>query len=145
MTRTDTEKAHHTPRVLLPDWRKVALKGREVRIVYDSDIVTERGGRAERDLACLLRAEGATVRVVRLPMLDGAQKQGVDDFLARGGTLADLEPLLDEAAPSAEEVLVIQADTLSAEEIVYLWEPYIPRQMVTILDGDPGVEMALPA
>jgi|GEM_PF-1140917 len=29
--------------------------------------------------------------------------------------------------------------TVESEEITWLWEPYIPRKKITILDGDPGV------
>ncbi len=70
----------------------VALSGRPVRVVFDSDVMVK----AEVQLALErlvgdLEDRGARVRVVYLP--DGADgaKQGVDDYLAAGGNLAELE------------------------------------------------------
>jgi AAA domain/Primase C terminal 2 (PriCT-2)/VirE N-terminal domain len=34
--------------------------------------------------------------------------------------------------------IFIEGDSIEDEDIVYLWPPYIPRKMPSILDGDPG-------
>ena len=41
--------------------------------------------------------------------------------------------------PTGPQAVLIQADTVVKETIAHLWQPYIPRKMATILDGDPGV------
>ena len=93
--RTAKEKQRHAPKVLLPDWQAIALAGRPVVICYDSDAALNPDVEAaEQDLAALLRAKGAKVAHVRLPMLPGVGKQGVDDFFAAGHSLADLAALV---------------------------------------------------
>src|SRR5262249_40855318 len=41
------------------------------------------------------------------------------------------------SSPTGAAVLR-QADTITEEEVTFLWKRYIPRKMATILDGDPG-------
>ena len=87
------------------DWEYVALRGREVRIVYDSDLLTKRQVmRALTRLCAFLAHRGAVVFVVHLPCLDGA-KVGVDDFLA-GHSLSELDSL---CRPWVEEARRTQA------------------------------------
>jgi hypothetical protein len=95
---TAEEKKRHAPKVLLPDWQRIALAGRPVVIVYDSDAaLNPQVERAEQDLGTLLRAKGAQVTRVRLPTAADGSKQGVDDFFVHGHSLADvaarIEPL----------------------------------------------------
>ena len=93
--RTAKEKQRHAPKVLLPDWQAIALAGRPVVLCYDSDAALNPDVEAaEQDLAALLRARGAQVAHVRLPMLPTGGKQGVDDFFAAGHSLADLAALV---------------------------------------------------
>jgi hypothetical protein len=69
---------------ILTDFDYVAWNGREVRLVFDSDILTLQGVRqALKRLSEHIRRKGATVRVVYLPVTAG-KKLGVDDFLPRG-------------------------------------------------------------
>jgi hypothetical protein len=80
---------------VLADWRDVALKDRDVRIVFDSDAAEkEQVMHALRDLADVLRNRGAVVTTVVLPPSPEGGKQGVDDYLAAGHTVADLESLV---------------------------------------------------
>ena len=75
----------------LHDWDSIRLVGREVLIAFDSD--AERKIEVRRALLALadyLRARGASVKVVKLPDRADGSKQGVDDFLAAGGTVEDL-------------------------------------------------------
>jgi hypothetical protein len=77
--------------VPLPCWKHVRLRGRRVIIVFDADARTNSNvqgalGRA----AAMLEGLGAVVLVVYLPAVDGDEKAGVDDYLAAGGTVAEL-------------------------------------------------------
>ncbi|MDN5698234.1 MAG: DUF3854 domain-containing protein, partial [Rubrobacter sp.] len=76
---------------LLPCWEHVALAGRAVYIAYDSDVMVkpEVLSALER-LTGALEARGATVRVIYLPDDENGGKQGVDDYLAGGGTVEAL-------------------------------------------------------
>jgi hypothetical protein len=90
---------------LLADFDYIALNGRYVRIVFDSDAARklEVRGALER-LAEHLRRRGAVVKAVLLPDRDdpgGAPaKVGVDDYLL-GQTVADLEALVCDLTPVA--------------------------------------------
>ncbi|MGB3330360.1 MAG: DUF3854 domain-containing protein [Thermomicrobiales bacterium] len=78
-------------KVALPDFEVVALNGRDVYLVFDSDVVTKPAVRKALDrLAALLRTRGATVRIVQLPAGPGGTKVGLDDFLASRMTVLDL-------------------------------------------------------
>lgn len=92
----------HGGSVALPDFDHIALKGREIYIVFDSDAATNRSVRAaESRLAALLSGRGAHVRTVRLPKL-GAGKTGVDDYLVEGHAIPELQSLAKES-PRTEE------------------------------------------
>jgi putative DNA primase/helicase len=75
----------------LPDWERIALDGRDVVLCFDSDASTNpQIRRAQHRLGRLLESRGATVRVARLqPARDGA-KQGLDDYIAGGGSLGEV-------------------------------------------------------
>ncbi|MFH1491163.1 MAG: DUF3854 domain-containing protein, partial [Pseudomonadota bacterium] len=76
------------------DFDYIALNGRPVYIVYDSDIVTKPQVRkAMERLAEHLKRKGAQVKIVRLPQGEDG-KTGVDDYLAAGHTLDDLYKLV---------------------------------------------------
>jgi hypothetical protein len=84
----------HGGKATLSDWRDIALNGRLVYIVYDSDAMQKKEvHRALEELAGLLKNRGAKVRVVYLPILPGLDKVGVDDFLIRGYSVDDLVKL----------------------------------------------------
>lgn len=78
----------------LPEWQDIALNGREVRIVFDSDIMDKATvERALLALASYLTSKGAHVHAAYLPSDDG-RKVGVDDYLLTHAP-ADLEHLLE--------------------------------------------------
>lgn len=86
----------------LADLDYVALNGREVRIVFDSDVMTKSEVRkALERLTEHLQRKGAHVSVVYLPQENG-KKCGVDDYLAAGHTLADLEALIEGPRPQPQ-------------------------------------------
>jgi putative DNA primase/helicase len=75
----------------LPEWEEVALNGREVALVFDSDARTNQNVQtALARLARWLEAKGARVTIL-LPPASDDHKVGVDDFLAAGGSLDGLE------------------------------------------------------
>ena len=80
---------------VLADFDYIAWKGRDVRLVFDSDVVSKPEVRtALRRLTQMLTNRQVTVRTASLPSADG-RKVGVDDFLAAGHPLAELEALLE--------------------------------------------------
>ena len=87
----------------LADWDCVALNGREVRIVFDSDVMTKPQVRdALRRFTAFLHNRGATVAAVYLPPAAGGRKQGVDDFFATGYAAGDLERLVGAPRPEPQ-------------------------------------------
>jgi len=104
---------------VLADLDHVAWKDRDVRIVYDSDVMTKKPVQdALRRLTAILQNRGAQVAVVYLPNGPNGHKLGVDDFLAAGHTLADLEALVEAprpepvATPAAVELLDTKPATM---------------------------------
>ena len=96
---------------LLADFDCVAWNGRDVRLVFDSDVTSKPSVRkALERLSAHLINKKAAVRMVYLPPVDG-KKVGVDDYLVAGHTLQDLEALIEaprptpQPAPSQIEVL----------------------------------------
>jgi uncharacterized protein DUF3854 len=78
----------------LPCWRHVRLGGRTVTVVYDADAKTNPDVQeALRRLVVMLEGLGAAVLVIYLPPVNGNGKAGVDDYLAAGGTAAELRLL----------------------------------------------------
>lgn len=68
----------------------LAWRNREVFVVYDSDILTKEAvAKALTRLSTILGRKGARVSAVPLPARKG-EKVGVDDFLAKYGTVDDL-------------------------------------------------------
>lgn len=84
---------------LLADWDYIALNGRNVRIVFDSDVMTKpQVHQALERLKEHLQRKGAHVGVVYLPRSENG-KNGVDDYLARGHTVGDLLALIEVSRP----------------------------------------------
>jgi predicted P-loop ATPase len=77
-------------RGVIPDFDRVLWTGREVYIIFDTNVLANDSVRAARlGLARELEARGATVYLVNLPPSPGVN--GVDDFLYRFGLPAFLE------------------------------------------------------
>ena len=72
---------------MIPDFKKIAWKGRIVYIVYDSDVTSKREVRqAEDALAAQLDRLGAHVYICRIPSAEDGSKLGLDDYLIRHNT-----------------------------------------------------------
>lgn len=79
-------------KLALADWDSIALNGRQVRLIFDSDATTKRQvALALKRLAAFLERRKAKVEVVSLPDMVSWAKQGIDDYFASGGTLEQLE------------------------------------------------------
>lgn len=88
--------------VLLADWDYIALNGRIVNIVFDSDVMTKPEVRKALDrLTEHLHRKGGVVNAVYLPNLPDGSKCGVDDFLLTH-SVADLEALVQVPRPVAQ-------------------------------------------
>jgi hypothetical protein len=86
--------------VPLPCWQHVRLKGRTATIVFDADARTNADVQeALRRQVVMLEAIGARVLVVYLSAVNGDSKAGVDDYLAAGGTVAQLKLMAQPFAP----------------------------------------------
>lgn len=85
----------------LADWDYVALKGRDVRIVFDSDVMQKpEVSKALQRLTEHLQRKGAHVAPAYLPGGRGS-KVGVDDFLLTH-SVEELEALVDAPRPKAQ-------------------------------------------
>jgi Domain of unknown function (DUF3854) len=78
-------------KVALTDWESISLNERDVYIGFDSDVMSKREVHvALARFKPFLESRGARVLVVYLPPGPGGAKQGLDDFLAAGRTVAEL-------------------------------------------------------
>jgi hypothetical protein len=121
------------------DWERISLDGRPVLVVYDSDVMVKPSvhGALER-IAKYLGARGADLRFVYLPTVEG--KMGVDDFLAGGGTLEDLQGLAEERLrdPPPEEKPK-RAAALPTAMLLDLVERLVKRFVVFRSEHEPVV------
>jgi hypothetical protein len=85
---------------VLADFDHITWPGRDVRIVFDSDLRTKTPVRqALERLTAILRNRGARVAAVYLPQSADGHKQGVDDWLAAGHGRQELEGLAEAPRP----------------------------------------------
>ena len=85
----------------LADWDYVGLDGRDVRIVFDSDVMVKASVRKALDrLMDHLERRGASVTSVYLPNAPDGTKVGVDDYLAAGHTIQELDAMVEAPRPA---------------------------------------------
>ncbi len=85
---------------ILADFDFIAWENRAVRIVFDSDVMYKPPVRlALERLTEILQRKGATVSAIYLPNHPSGVKWGVDDWLADGHNLKDLEDLAEQPRP----------------------------------------------
>ena len=120
------------------DWEEVKLYGREVVIAFDADVmVNPNVQKALQDLADFLRERGALVKYLLWPERYRGTKTGIDDYLAAGGKIVELNKTAQEY-PDIEAIPVgIMLSEVQAETVEWLWERRIPLGKITVLDGDP--------
>jgi len=98
--------------VPLSCWQHVRLRGRRVIIVFDADAQTNPDVQeALRRAVTMLEGLGAVVLVVYLPAVNGDGKAGIDDYLAAGGTVAELRLMAGPYRP-----VDVGAERLSRDE-----------------------------
>ena len=97
----------------LADFEYLRAKGRRIYVCFDSDVMLKESVHAALGrLGALLAHRGADVAYVYLPDDAQGRKQGVDDYLAAGGTVAELlaahtttelrRPAWEQPAPKAD-------------------------------------------
>jgi len=106
----------------IPDLDSIPWRGRDVRIVYDSDATTNpKVKQAEAALSEELRRRGARVRVLRIPPGPTGEKVGLDDFLAAGGRIEDVpDDCRDESKNAGKDDVRILDDMIA--EGLELWK-----------------------
>ncbi len=132
-------------RCLLPDYRKIPLRGRHVILIPDSDYETNPHVKMAFDEhAKALVARGAEVGIVRFPHSD--KKMGLDDAIVNGWSWADIEQAIHPCdGPSAH------ADQLEANAVQRLQheierlQAYIQEIEATIANKEltPGERLTL--
>ncbi len=126
----------------LPDLCNIHWWGRQVSIVFDSDLIENESVRAaEETLARELTSRGAQVRRVRLPSGLNGEKVGLDDFLLTHSredfaSLPVAEPLA--TSEVGRTVEYIRFATKEPGPIRWIVEPLFPQETVNILSGDSG-------
>lgn len=76
---------------LSTDFDLIALKGRDIYLAFDSDIIGRAQVRQALDrLSEHLRRKGANIRITKLPPGENGEKVGVDDYFAAGYGVDDL-------------------------------------------------------
>ena len=99
----------------LADWDAIALNGRLVRIVFDSNaadkpLVAHALSRLKR----FLESRSAKVELIYLPSAPDGRKQGVDDYLAAGGSLGAMQEFVTSEVVEPPDII----DELLPEIIV---------------------------
>lgn len=120
-------KNEHGGKVFLPDFLEIAFNGRNVNIVFDSDVMTKPEVRLALDtLTERLQRRGAIVSAVYLTPGQGG-KIGVDDWFAEGHTADDLYNLVEAPRPNPK----------AAPPIVELLDeaPLAIRRPLCLVDG----------
>ena len=100
----------------------IRLEGREVLVAFDSDCMTK--AEVQDALEALVRAlegHGAFVRVVYLPDAPDGSKQGLDDFLAAGGTVREVLALARRFDPADLGRVRLSRDERLAARVGDLW------------------------
>ncbi|MBI9050393.1 MAG: DUF3854 domain-containing protein [Anaerolineaceae bacterium] len=85
---------------VLVDFDYIAWKERSIRIVFDSDVMyIPHVRKAMERLTEILQRKGARVSSIYLPHQADGHKWGIDDWLAAGHTMEELENLAEQPRP----------------------------------------------
>jgi hypothetical protein len=111
----------HGGKTSLAVWESIALKGRQVYIVFDSDVATKPAVRAALlRLKAFLEHRGAEVAVCYLPPGEGGAKVGLDDYFAAGHYVADLLRCAETEVRAAEDDAKPRPAYLFDDDGIYL-------------------------
>ena len=110
-------KAGHS---LLPELRAFSWKSREVKIIFDSDVIhNPHIANAENTLARELLKLGALVSIVRLPELATGDKTGLDDLIVSTGKDQALETIESNSSLFSAVEILHQLNS----EVIYVRNP----------------------
>jgi len=111
----------------LPGLARIGWEGREVVVIFDSDLTTKPEViRAQRTLAGALLERGARVRLGTIPPGSNNAKQGLDDYLVAHG--ADkLKELIAKAIPYPEGNALWEMN----EEVLFIHNPGVVLERST--------------
>lgn len=134
-------------------------KDRKVYITFDSDAdVNQQIYIAEEQLCGYIKSLGGYPLIGRIPRPEGADsekyhgKYGLDDLLAAKGPEALKEVMLtakqlpeggfrnsEATGTYTTRPIIIPMSDIVAEDVDWLWYPYIPVGKITLLEGDPDL------
>ena len=107
--------------------------GKDVTIICDND---EPGLKGAKLRARALSATGAVVLVAVWPEGRTTGHDVTDELLQHG--IDSLRKIIDRAIPHVG-IKVVSMATVEAEDVEWLWHPYIARGKLTLIEGDPGL------
>ena len=126
-----------------PEYRE-HLRGRRVVVLPDND---DPGRNHGEQVAASVAGTAAEVHVLALPNLP--LKGDVLDWLKAGGTVEELDQLMEAAPPwvpsgvSAQaakpRALILRMSDVAREEVRWLWPGRIPLGCLTLVEADPGM------
>lgn len=144
---TDANGARVDEKGVISDFDRIDWAGREVVIIFDSDCATnEKVAAARRGLVVELKRRGARVSVIDLPVLEGMDKTGFDDFLAQRGPEEALQLISNSIhayksdPPHESNFTPIAANQLLSdppEEIEWVHDDYLAVGGLGVLAGKP--------
>jgi hypothetical protein len=112
----------------IPDMLEIPVEGREVGIVFDSDMLRKPEVQdAARRLAEHLIGRGAYVSITFLPDQADGSKTGADDFLAAGHTLQELRFLTRPYDPADFATVRLSRDERLRLAVDHLWRRWHER------------------
>lgn len=134
------EKQHER----LVEWlANIHWTNRIVYLSFDNDVHWNHNvSDARKRLAKVLRNYGADVRKVDIPITDPTQKYGVDDYIVKFGITAYFDCLANAKEIDTDGIINLEIISAAEVEIVpveWLWNLFIPRGEITLLDGNPGL------
>ncbi len=119
-----------------------ALRGADLIIIPDNDLLKPKPDTTgwEHAQSVAKSCYGKAKSIKLLPPFSDAKD--VSDWLDNGGDVAQLEKLADacpDYQPSDSGVKLRCMADVQPEAVSWLWNPYIPKGKLTLLEGDPGV------
>jgi hypothetical protein len=119
---------------LKPCFDYIRLGGRPVLVAFDSDCMTKASvQRSLSELVPALEARGADVKVIYLPDAPDGSKQGIDDYLAAGGTVREMFALARRYEPADVGRIRLSRDErlrAGVDDLVRRWESHDWARMV---------------